>query len=221
MPSKATGKKAPKTEKKTEPETEPVAPVDKKTTGSKGVKSKKTESKIEPEVKQVETKPIEVENVVVSTDATTNVISDNFSEVLSKMQNVISQFTALKTEIRSLEKKALKELRVAHKLNNKKKRKGTRAPSGFVKPAPISDELAGFLSLPTGSEMARTDVTREINKYIREHQLQNKTNGRIINPDDKLSKLLKVENDVELTYFNLQKYMGPHFPKQIKPVAVA
>ena len=137
------------------------------------------------------------------------------------MQAVITQFTSLKTELRILEKKALKELRVAQKLNNKKKRKGIRAPSGFVKPAPISDELAGFLSLPFGSEMARTEVTREINKYIREHSLQNKSNGRIINPDEKLLKLLKVEDNVELTYFNLQKYMGPHFPKQIKPVVTA
>jgi upstream activation factor subunit UAF30 len=137
------------------------------------------------------------------------------------MQGVITQFTALKIELRSLEKKALKELRIAQKLNNKKKRKGVRAPSGFVKPAPISDELAGFLSLPVGSEMARTEVTREINKYIREHSLQNKNNGRIINPDEKLLKLLKVEDNVELTYFNLQKYMGPHFPKQTKTAVSA
>ena len=66
--------------------------------------------------------------------------------------------------------------------------------------------------------MARTEVTREINKYIRAHDLQDKQNGRKINPDKKLSDLLKYTSDseVELTYFNLQRYMGPHFPKQIK-----
>ena len=65
--------------------------------------------------------------------------------------------------------------------------------------------------------MARTDVTREINKYIRANNLQDKENGRKINPDKQLCTLLKVEPDVNLTYFNLQRYMGPHFPKQIKP----
>tara|TARA_Y100000389_G_scaffold41581_1_gene36283 strand:+ start:2979 stop:3629 length:651 start_codon:yes stop_codon:yes gene_type:complete len=216
MPSKAaaTKKETTKTAIKVESKTNPPP----KTTAA----SKSTKKEAKPiETKTVEPKAVEVENVVVSTDTATSIISDNFSELLGKMQAVITQFTSLKTELRTLEKKALKELRVAQKLNNKKKRKGIRAPSGFVKPAPISDELAGFLSLPVGSEMARTEVTREINKYIREHSLQNKSNGRIINPDEKLLKLLKVEDNVELTYFNLQKYMGPHFPKQVKPVVSA
>ena len=99
-----------------------------------------------------------------------------------------------------------------------KKKKGTRAPSGFVKPAPISDELAGFLGIPTGSEMARTEVTREINTYIRSHKLQDPNNGRIINADSKLRKLLNLKKEDELTYFNLQRYMSPHFAKKGHPV---
>jgi len=141
-------------------------------------------------------------------------VNDEFTQFINKFQVMISQFSTLKTELRSLEKKTTKELKIAQKLTNKKKRKGTRAPSGFVKPAPISDELADFLGLNHGSEMARTDVTREINKYIREHSLQDSNNGRKINPDKKLSQLLNVTPEVELTYFNLQKYMGPHFPKK-------
>lgn len=141
-------------------------------------------------------------------------VNDEFTQFINKFQVMISQFSTLKTELRSLEKKTTKELKIAQKLTNKKKRKGTRAPSGFVKPAPISDELADFLGLNHGSEMARTDVTREINKYIREHSLQDSNNGRKINPDKKLSTLLNVTPDIELTYFNLQKYMGPHFPKK-------
>ena len=80
------------------------------------------------------------------------------------------------------------------------------------------------LDKPCGTEMARTDVTREINKYIRANNLQDKSNGRKINPDKPLTQLLKVSDNVELTYFNLQKYMGPHFPKATKaepPVATA
>jgi chromatin remodeling complex protein RSC6 len=69
--------------------------------------------------------------------------------------------------------------------------------------------------------MARTDVTREINKYIRANNLQDKSNGRKINPDKPLTQLLKVSDNVELTYFNLQKYMGPHFPKAVKAESVA
>ena len=136
---------------------------------------------------------------------------------------MLASFNSLKTELRTLEKMTVKQLKVAEKLSNRKRRKGNRAPSGFVKPSLISDELAKFLDKPCGTEMARTDVTREINKYIRANNLQDKSNGRKINPDKPLTQLLKVSDSIELTYFNLQKYMGPHFPKSVKvePVAVA
>lgn len=155
------------------------------------------------------------QNVVVQSDTETS-ISDNFSEFISKFQSMLSNFSSLKAELKTLERKTMRQIKVVQKLNNKKKRKGTRAPSGFVKPSPISNELADFLGKPQGCEMARTDVTREINKYIRANNLQDKENGRKINPDKQLCTLLKVEPDVNLTYFNLQRYMGPHFPKQIK-----
>ena len=62
--------------------------------------------------------------------------------------------------------------------------------------------------------MARTEVTREINTYIRAHSLQDKDNGRKIIPDTKLKGLLKIKKGEELTYFNLQKYMKVHFPNK-------
>ena len=67
--------------------------------------------------------------------------------------------------------------------------------------------------------MARTEVTREINTYIRAHKLQDPSNGRVIRADNKLRKLLKLGKGDELTYFNLQRYMSPHFAKSIKKIA--
>ena len=64
--------------------------------------------------------------------------------------------------------------------------------------------------------MARTEVPREINAYIRKHNLQDSKNGRIINADASLTKLLKLDKKDELTYFNLQRYMSPHFAKAAK-----
>ena len=61
--------------------------------------------------------------------------------------------------------------------------------------------------------MARTDVTKDINLYIRTHKLQDVTNGRKIIPDKKLATLLKIKQNEELTYFNLQKFMSIHFAK--------
>ena len=141
------------------------------------------------------------------------------NEFISKLNQLGSLIASLKNEYKNLKTKWSRELKVAQKTSSKKKRKtGTRQPSGFVKPALISDELASFLGKVKGTEMARTEVTREINAYIRNHNLQDKDNGRKIIPDSKLQTLLKLKKTDELTYFNLQKYMSHHFPKTAKPV---
>ena len=141
-------------------------------------------------------------------------IAAQSAEFLTKLNQLTSIIASLKTEYKSLEKKWSRELKAAQKSGSKKrKRVGNRAPSGFVKPTRISDELASFLGKDKGTEMARTDVTREINMYIRSHNLQDKENGRKINPDTKLKDLLKLKGDDELTYFNLQRFMSPHFQK--------
>jgi len=143
-------------------------------------------------------------------------------EFLCKLQQIGVLISSLKTEYRALEKSWNRELKTAQKQSSKRKRKsGNRSPSGFVKPTKISDELASFLNKEKGSEMARTEVTREINAYIRENKLQAKENGRKIIPDAKLASLLKLKKTDELTYFNLQKYMSPHFEKAVKPTVTA
>jgi upstream activation factor subunit UAF30 len=151
-------------------------------------------------------------------------LTEQSVEFLSKLQQLGVLISSLKSEYRGLEKKWSRELKAANKLSLKRRRKTVnRAPSGFVKPTRISDELAHFLEKPSGSEMARTEVTRDINKYIRLHNLQDKDNGRKINPDSKLAALLKITGGEELTYFNLQRFMSPHFAKASKdlPVSVA
>ena len=141
-------------------------------------------------------------------------LSEAFGELLTQVSVLRSQLTVLTSSVRSLQKRTERELRAAQKASKKRqKSKGNRAPSGFVKPPQISDELANFLGKPKGTEMARTEVTREINTYIRAHKLQDPKNGRRILPDKKLAKLLSVGKKDELTYFNLQKFMSPHFAK--------
>ena len=75
----------------------------------------------------------------------------------------------------------------------------------------ISPELETFLGVPTGTIITRVEVTRAINRYIRENNLQNPRNGREIIPDNNFRSLLRLNNDNDLTYFNLQRYMDPLF----------
>ena len=171
--------------------------------------------KVEAASAPVET-PVVVDAAIGAADAEAP-LAEQSVEFLAKLQQLGTLISSLKTEYRTLEKKWSREIKAAQKQSSKRKRKaGNRAPSGFVKPTKISDELASFLGKEKGTEMARTDVTREINTYIRAHKLQDKDNGRKIIPDTKLATLLKLKKTDELTYFNLQKYMSPHFAKAIK-----
>jgi upstream activation factor subunit UAF30 len=166
--------------------------------------------------------PVATDAAVAESSDAEAPLAEQSVEFLAKLQQLGALISSLKTEYRTLEKKWTREIKAAQKQSSKRKRKaGNRAPSGFVKPTKISDELASFLGKEKGTEMARTDVTREINTYIRAHKLQDKDNGRKIIPDTKLATLLKLKKTDELTYFNLQKYMSPHFAKATKVEVVS
>lgn len=181
-------------------------------------KVKKVKAPKEAVLAPVETAPVVVaESVSVPVDQVVEVensIAEKALEFTAKLQQVGNLLASLKPEFKNIEKMYLRELKASQKLNTKRKRKsGNRPPSGFVKPTRISDELAKFLDKPVGSEMARTDVTKDINAYIRANKLQDEVNGRKILPDKKLATLLKIKQNEELTYFNLQKFMSIHFAK--------
>ena len=161
-----------------------------------------------------------VEGEAAAAEVEGSVSAALYVSVLSKLQGAQSLITSIRSEVNELKRQHARELRVANKANKRRKTNANRAPSGFVKPTLISNELAAFLGRPEGSVLARTEVTREVNAYIRTQKLQDKDNGRKINPDAKLLKLLKLKKGEELTYFNLQKFMAAHFAKTV-PAAAA
>ena len=194
-------------------ETAPSAP---KKAASTAV-PKKAASTAVPKVVEVVTVPA-TDAVPVSEE----VAADDLVELLTSFSNKINQgtafFTALKAQFKILQKSVLKAHKTAQKVSNRKnKRSGNRKPSGFVRPTLISDELAEFLGKPSGTELARTEVSKEINNYIRTNKLQDEKNGRQINADPKLSTLLRLPAGDSLTYFNLQRYMKHHFVKVEAP----
>jgi upstream activation factor subunit UAF30 len=208
-----------RTTKNAQTKTAPAAttPVESTKTASTKTASKKTTAS----KKVVEVKPevVEVKQEIVAEPVSNEMIEEStvskkINEFGAKLQQIGTIFTTMKGDFKSLEKIINRELKAAAKISAKKaKRAGNRQPSGFVKPTLISDELAKFLGKSIGTEMARTEVSKEINEYIRANKLQNKKNGRIIEADAKLSTLLKLTKEDELSYFNLQRYMKNHFIK--------
>ena len=189
-----------------------------KTSDKTTTDTKPRAKKVAPAAAAVETAPAPTpapEPVAEVTDADQATgLTQKLSEFSAKLQQLVGLFSSVKNDFKTLEKIVSREMKAAVKASAKKRRStGNRKPSGFIKPTRISDELANFLGKEIGTEMARTEVSKDINAYIQAHKLQDASNGRIIHADAKLSKLLKLQKTDELTYFNLQRYMKHHFQK--------
>ena len=204
---------------KAEKQTAPAAPVENVVVEAAPKKSTKKSTKAAAPEPVAVAAPEQVAEQVAA-ESTENTVFAKLAEYGAKIQQVSNLLSTLKSDYKTLEKVVVRELKAAQKSSSKRKKStGNRQPSGFVKPTLISDELAAFLGKNAGTEMARTAVSKEINAYINTNNLKDKTNGRIIHPDGKLSVLLNIKNGEQLTYFNLQRYMKHHFKKA--PVATA
>jgi upstream activation factor subunit UAF30 len=204
------------------------------------VEAKKTSSKkVAKEIVAAAPAPVAVAPVAaapvqeVKADETKVLSSDAIlTGVDAKIQQVASILSSLKNDSKALRKQIAQDKKLADKLakkSSKKKRvvvEGEEAKprnSGFMRPVRISDELATFLGKANGTVMGRQAANDEIRQYVTAHNLKEteKGKGRNINPDAKLSALLKLPSNEQLTYFNLQKYMKPHFIKIEETVATA
>lgn len=146
-------------------------------------------------------------------------LTAQLSGLLDSVALLMTQLKTVQTEVRSVQKNYTKLVKEHDKTTNKRRRQ-YRKPSGFAKPSPLSDEMTEFLGLEKGVEIARNEVTKLINKYIVENDLRDESDKRKILPDKKLSTLLNLSGDENLSYFNLQKYIKHHFVKaEAVPVA--
>jgi len=202
------------------PATAPVPKVEASASAPvvKAPRTKKVAAAAEPSATQVASAAQPAVEVAAA-DASLSGLPVKMTEYSAKLQQLVGLLSTLKNDFKTLEKTVAREMKAAQKASSKKRRNNVnRKPSGFVKPTRISDELAAFLGKTVGTEMARTDVSKELNAYIQSNNLQDKANGRKINPDAKLAKLLKLSKEDELTYFNLQRFMKHHFIKAEVPV---
>ena len=140
-------------------------------------------------------------------------VFSQFDNLITGLQTVKLQINTLQHSVKQIEKTIKKRMKGLKKEVTKNKQKGNRKPSGFAKPGKITKELCSFLNKEEGTEIARTEVTRALVAYIKENKLDNSDNGQIIHPDNKLKILLGLEDNQNLTYFTIQKYMNKHFVK--------
>jgi chromatin remodeling complex protein RSC6 len=142
---------------------------------------------------------------------------DRFATILSKLQSWQADIKEAILTVKALQKEHNK-LKTQKGGRKGRKNGGANAagvekrnPSGFAKPTNLSDELCDFLGIARGSSLARTEVTRIINQYVKDNKLQNAEDRRMIVPDAKLRTIVTLGKDDKLTYFNLQSFIKRHF----------
>ena len=143
--------------------------------------------------------------------------SDEFATLRSQLSDALALVKSITTAVVALERRVARDKKVVDKkMKNKvrKPRDPNAPPTGFQKPLEVSPELRKFLGISAGTLIARTEVTKKINAYCKEHGLQNQEDKRILLPDATLTKLLRVKKGDELTFFNLQKYLKHHYPNK-------
>jgi len=155
----------------------------------------------------------------VTAPAPATSLDEDLKSVLSTLMTLRDTVSAAITDVKKLDKRVHRDLKDARKRKRRVRAEGEepskRGPSIFEIPTKVTDELCKFLGHPNGTLISRSNVTKQINNYVKEKDLKNKHD---IKPDAALRKLLQVPEDQQLTYFNLQRYLNRHYVKAT-PVA--
>ena len=191
----------------------------------------KKKRKAAAEVVAVKEEPVVSEPVVVAVkeepvaedkeEAKRTVATDLLEQAKAQIAEQIKGYDESIASSLAGKKRAKELLRGVIKLGNmanKKKNKRTGV-SGFLTPVKISSQLAAFLDVPAGDLISRQEVGKRISVYVKANNL---AKGKKITCDEKLAALLSIPADsapTELTYFNMQKYMTQHYPKDAVVVA--
>ncbi len=229
MNSATASTKGKRVAKKTEdaPAPAPVAPVVATPATTEAAPAKRAVKKAAAATTATTPAPVAVPAPVVAAattaaaDATpaapATTLDQDLKSVLSSLTSLRDSVSAMITEVKRLDKRVHREIKDARKRKRRAPKEGEeavkRGPSIFEIPTKVTDELCKFLGHPAGTLISRSNVTKEVNNYVKTHNLKNKHD---IKPDAALKKLLQVPEGEQLTYFNLQRYLNRHYVKEPK-----
>ena len=237
---KTTKKRVASTINSTQDVETPIPTVNKKAKKAPIVQHEETEQVVTSD------EPVVTINTLTTNTTNTNTSKEhdleNMIDVLLKQkENNRQQLKEEITQLRLMKKLYIKERRDTKKHKHRRGEQrvnsggAPRKPSGFAQPSRVTDTLCDFLKIKRGEEIARTDVTKKIIQYIKEHNLETQENKRNIKPDALLETIVgnsderistterqklhnpKTEVTDQLGYFNLQVHLNKHFIRKPKP----
>jgi upstream activation factor subunit UAF30 len=138
-------------------------------------------------------------------------------KMMTSLNEMNQQITEMKEMFGLLEKRAKKlshavEMAIKKEQKNETKAKKERKPCGFAVSSKVTPEMCEFMGRAEGELISRIEITKFLNKYIKEKDLENPENRQNIIPDEKLWKILGEEaRNEKITHFTIQKYLNKHF----------
>jgi len=149
-----------------------------------------------------------------------SLVPTHMKKMAERIAEVNSAFNDLKLAQDNYQK-SIKKLNIAFESQLKKEQKQANKPKkerkacGFAVAVAVSDAMCEFMEVEKGSLIARTDITKKLNSYIKANTLENPENRQQILPDEKLWKILGEDaKGANITHFTIQKYINGHFIKK-------
>ena len=149
------------------------------------------------------------------------------AELVASLQRIVNDTKDAIKNVRAMKTMHEKELKENKNVKKVQKRPRTQN-AGFAAPTKITPQLAKYLGV-SSDKLSRTEAVKMIHEKIKSNNLQDENDKRTIlyTKDKELQKLLNLpaafenqvnkrtgEPDNKLTYFNLQRYISPHFLKE-------
>jgi hypothetical protein len=148
-------------------------------------------------------------------DELTGALQKSIDELHTLLKNQREAVSSTLAALKTLEGHAK---RVMRKVQRRSKRGKTPAegskPCHFNVPGEVAPELLAFLQLPKESLISRTDVTKGVMNYCKANSL---LDGKTVNPDAALTKLLRLKEGTVVTILNLQTHLKHLYVKKVKP----
>ncbi|KAK8477998.1 hypothetical protein V6N13_130725 [Hibiscus sabdariffa] len=83
---------------------------------------------------------------------------------------------------------------------------GPRTPRGIMKPRRVSPEMQAVVGVP---EISRTQALKQIWAYIKQHNLEDPENKKMINCDEKLKMIFGGKDSIG--FLEIVGLITPHF----------
>jgi len=189
-----------------------------------GTQKNKNKSNKETSVEVVSTESVSVEDTEVVVHEPETIMIEKEDEntwdktiiELKNEQQIIKEASKRQDKLLiELERIRNKEVKLHKKRTKGNKGNGKhKDPSGFNKKTEVPQSIRDLFNIDPSILMARTEVTKQLYEYIRNNNLQDPQDKRIIHPDKKLKNLFTLEDHEDLSFSSFQTHMKKLYPKK-------